>query len=695
MKKAILFCLMFTNSLVIASPLQLEEVVVTAQRKAELLQEVPLSLSVLSEEDLDSRQIETVKQLLTNSPNVIGNNNLATASALSVFIRGVGTTENLATAETSVGVYVDGVYVARQGFNNFALHDVESVEVLRGPQGVLYGRNTNGGAIKINLNKPTFHNLMTNNVSYGAVDYIYGDSVINTSINENLAVRFNLSAYQHDGFVTAPYLNRDVNDGDGRSGRLAVRYKDDNIDVNLSADYSKVSTNGNFQVDIGGILTPRPSDLFTTLSTFNAMNNNETRGAVLNVTYNSDYFELQSITGYRKLNQFINSDASGQPVSLFTFYQDQQSEQVSQEVQVVGNVFNNLSYVGGVYFFKENADVYLNDILRTAPTANALIASKIFSVDIENYAAYGQLEYVLNKVTFAAGLRYTSEDRDLSIIQTSNNPSSLFNFNTNALNARGVATRKTYSDTTPRLSVSYKVNDNAFLYGSYTEGFRAGGWTGRAVRVDQFVNFNPEKVQTIESGLKLNGANWRFNSAVFNTKYTDLFNTLPINGVFTVQTANAKIEGLETEGSWLVTDWLNVYGSVGLLDTKYTGNRPANLATELQRAPEVQVKVGAKVMWKNLVLNVGAYDASEYRLTPANLAVTAPALAGRGIELTKVPVVVDTSLTWSPNRQLSLTLACTNCFDREFVEGAVYVGQWAGAWAGDSQMWSVTLTQQL
>jgi iron complex outermembrane receptor protein len=270
MKKAILFCLIFTNSLVVASPPQLEEVVVTAQRKVELLQEVPLSLSVLSEEDLDSRQIETVKQLLTNSPNVIGNNNLATASALSVFIRGVGTTENLATAETSVGVYVDGVYVARQGFNNLALHDVESVEVLRGPQGVLYGRNTNGGAIKINFNKPTFENVMTNNVSYGAVDYIYGDSVINTPINENLAVRFNLSAYQYDGFVTAPYLNRDVNDGDGRSGRLAARYKDDNIDVNLSVDYSKVSTNGNFQVDIGGILTARPPDLFTTLSTFNA-----------------------------------------------------------------------------------------------------------------------------------------------------------------------------------------------------------------------------------------------------------------------------------------------------------------------------------------------------------------------------------------------------------------------------------------
>lgn len=198
----------------------------------------------------------------------------------------------------------------------------------------------------------------------------------------------------------------------------------------------------------------------------------------------------------------------------------------------------------------------------------------------------------------------------------------------------------------------------------------------------------------MEAGLKLNGSSWRLNTSVFDTKYTDLFNTLTINGVFTAQTANAKIQGLETEGSWLVTDWLNVYGSVGLLDTKYTGNRPANLATELQRAPDVQVKVGAKVMWNNLVWNVGAYDASEYRLTPANLAVTAPAIAGKGLELTNVPVLVDSSLTWSLNETSSLTFACTNCFDKEFVEGAAYVGQWVGAWAGDARMWSVTFSQK-
>ena len=693
MKKLLMVLSLFATS--VAGAANLEEVVVTAQRKAESLQEVPLSASVLTQEDLDARQIDVVKQLLTNSPNLLGNNNLATATALSVFIRGVGTTENLATAETSVGVYVDGVYMARQGFNNLGLHDVESVEVLRGPQGVLYGRNTNGGALKINLTKPTFEKEMAYNVSYGDVEYRYGDIIVNAPLSNNLAVRVNGSAYKYNGFVDAINLNKEVNDGEGKAGRLAVRYVNELVDVNLSADYSKISTNGNFNTDIAGVLNPKPSSLFTTLSRVDAINSNETQGVVLNVTYGDpDSFEVQSITGYRMLDQVINSDVSGQPVSLYTFYQDQESKQLSQEIQFVGKLTDNISYVGGLYYFDEQAKVYLTDSLKTAPTAAPLNLAKNFNVDITNHAAYGQVEYTWNKLTFTAGARYTSEDRTLDIVQTSNSVVPLFNFNTALLKARGVATSKTYSDTTPRFGVDYKLNSHVFAYASYTEGFRAGCWTGRATRVDQYINFNPENVETIEAGLKLDGGFWRLHTSVFSTDYVDLFNTLTVNGVFTVQTADAKIKGLETEGQWQVNSWLNVYGSVGLLDSEYVGARPANLAAELQRAPEYQAKVGAKVNFGKFVWNVGAYDVSEYRLTPANLAVTAPALANKGIELTDPPVLVDTSLVWSMNDSSSLTFACTNCLDEEFVEGGVYVGQWAGAWAGDARMWSVTFSQK-
>lgn len=690
MKKLLLF-LLFTQA---ATAAELQEVVVTAQRKAQNIQDVPVSVSVLTAEDLDSRQVDVVKQLLTNSPNLLGNNNLATSTALSVFIRGVGTTENLATAETSVGVYVDGVYIARQGFNNLGLSDVESVEILRGPQGVLYGRNTNGGAVKINLMKPQQDDTLSYSVSYGEANYMSADVIANKAINDSTSLRVNFGAYEYDGFVFAKNLNKDVNGSDSYGGRLALRHTNDLVDINVSADYYKVNTDGNYQTDIAGVLNPKPTSLFTTLSTFPAFNTNETSGVSINVLFGDvDSLEVQSITGYRKLDQQLSSDVSGQPVSLYNFLQDQMSEQVSQEFQFVGKLTNNINFVGGVYYFNEQADVSLRDDLKTTPTAAVLTLSKVFDVEVTNYAAYAQLEYQWNNLTLTAGARYTTEDRSLNIVQTSNSTVPVFSFNNAGLNARGVVTDKSYSDTTPRVSVSYEISDNATAYASYTEGFRAGGWTGRALRVDQYVNFNPEYVKTKEVGLKLNGSNWRWNTTLFVTDYEDLFNTLTVNGAFAVQTADAEIRGLESEGSILVNDWLSVYGSVGKLDAKYVGTRPANLASELQRAPDLQAKVGLKAEVNNLVWNVGAYRVSEYRLTPANLAVTAPSLANRGIDVTGPHTIIDSSLTYTLNNS-SLTLACVNCADKTFVEGAAYIGQYAGAWMGDSRWFSLTFSQK-
>lgn len=691
MKKLLLMFLVFAQ---VASAAELQEVVVTAQRKVQNIQDVPVSVSVLTAEDLDARQVDVVKQLLTNSPNLLGNNNLATSTALSVFIRGVGTTENLATAETSVGVYVDGVYVARQGFNNLALSDVESVEVLRGPQGVLYGRNTNGGAVKINLVKPQQEDSLAYSIGYGEANYKSADIIANKAINDTTALRVNFGAHDYGGFVFAKNLNKDVNGSDSYGGRLALRHTNDLFDLNVSADYHKVNTNGNYQTDIAGVLNPKPTSLFTTLSTVEAFNSNVTGGVSLNLVFgNADTLEVQSITGYRKLDQQLSSDVSGQPVSLYTFTQDQVSDQVSQELQFIGKVTNNISFVGGLYYFNEQADVSLRDDLKTTPTAAVLTLSKVFDVEVTNYAAYAQLEYQWNKWALAAGARYTTEDRKLNIVQTSNSTVPLFTFNNASLKARGVATDKTYSDTTPRVSVSYEISDNATAYASYTEGFRVGGWTGRALRVDQYVNFDPEFVTTKEVGLKLSGSNWRLNTTVFTTDYENFFNTLTVNGAFTVQTADAKIKGLETEGNLLVSDWLSVYGSVGKLDAEYVGTRPANLASELQRAPDLQVKVGAKVELGNVTWNVGAYRVSEYRLTPANLAFTAPALANRGIDVTGPNTIIDSSLSYTMGNS-TLTLACTNCTDEHYVEGAAYIGQWAGAWMGDSRFVTLTFSQK-
>lgn len=672
----------------------LDEVIVTAQRRLQNIQDVPMSVTVITQTDLSAKQIDTTKQLLTNSPNVIGNNNLGQQQALTLFIRGVGTTENLATADTSVGVYVDGVYISRQGFNNLQLLDVDSVEILRGPQGTLYGRNTNGGAIKIAHTKPNWDQQAEFTAGYGRANYIYGDAIINAPINDNLSVRYNLGANKSDGLVRAVNLNKNVNDGTNMTGRIAARYVMGQLDINLQGDYSKSYTNGNFQTDIAGIITPRPTNLFTTLSTYDAYNRGEQYGGNLNIAIPlGDSGTFESITGYRNIDQTITSDASGEPPGLSIFYQHQVSKQISQEFQVSGNLSSNIDYLGGVYVLDEDAVVYLADTLRQSPTQASLNLYKDFNVVNTNYAAYGDIKYTWNKTTVQAGARYSDESKVLDITQTSNNTQQLYNFNTQQLNARGVGTNNHYSSTTPKLSIQYKFNNNATLYAQYVLGYRAGGWTGRATRVDQYVSFQPEKARTYEAGLKANGSGWVINTALFATDYTNFFNTLTVNGAFTVQPADARINGLEIEGKYNVYPWLQFYGSLGLLDGKYKANRPINLATELQRAPKYQSKVGTKANWNNFEFNISAYAVAKYRLTPANLLVTAPALANSGVEVTGPYKLVDSKVTWT-NNNTSINIQCTNCFNKHYVEGGVFVGQWAGAWMGSPLMWSINVNQR-
>ena len=147
--------------------LMLEEVIVTAERRESTLQDVPLAVSAFDANEIERRQAFNVKDVVNNVPNLLGANNVGQGSATTVFLRGVGTTESIVTVDTAMGFYLDDVYIARQGVNNFSLYDVERVEVLRGPQGTLYGRNTNAGAINVVTTKPQDSNEASGEFSYG------------------------------------------------------------------------------------------------------------------------------------------------------------------------------------------------------------------------------------------------------------------------------------------------------------------------------------------------------------------------------------------------------------------------------------------------------------------------------------------------------------------------------------------------
>jgi len=687
---------------VASDPAVLEEITVTAQRRAESLQTSPIAITAIDPAIIERRQILDTKQVVFNVPNLTGNSNVGQTTATTFFMRGVGTTENLATADTSVGLYVDDIYVARQAVNNFNLADVERIEVLRGPQGTLYGRNTNGGAIKIVTKKPSAEeelNLRAAVGNYGRSEFRLSG---NGSLGGDLYGRVNVLVQNGSGIIRNRTRNTDVNDLEYQGVRVALRYApSEAFEANFAYDFSRDETNGGYASDIAGVRRARTSSLFEVVTDFDNKGLAKTHGGHLNLSWQLDNgFSVQSITGFRDTSQDLRLDLSDQAPSLYTLLQNQENRQISQELQASGSLSDALRLTAGAYYFSESTDVVMTDII--APNNFA----KVFDVDSQSTAVFGQIEYTVGAVTLLAGARYTKDDRDLNLRQTSTIPGALFNFDSAALAARGAAGQdinpnRSFSEVTPKIGVNWEINEQLFAYAAYTEGFRSGGWAGRAVRADQYVNFNPENVESIELGVKstLAGGRARWNTSVFRMDYTDLFNTLILNNIWAVQTADARIQGLETELTVRANTYVDVFANVGILDTEYVGNRPLNLADELQRAPKYQGKVGASVQYPmqggTLLLNGDVFFTDDYIVSPANLAFTTPVLP-KGVSQVNAFSLLNASIgyRWGEDRY-EAAVSCTNCLDKEYFEAGTYTPNFATVYPGAPRLYRLTVSAKL
>ena len=238
------------------------DIVVTAQRREERLQDVPIAVTAFSGDQLEARQVNTVVDLMSTVPNLHASNNIGQGSATTAFIRGVGETESIITVDTPVGFYLDDVYIGRQGVNNSALFDIERVEVLRGPQGTLYGRNTSAGAIKIVTRQPSFDALEgVGEFSFGRFDTWQLRGSVGAPVATNLAFRVSALVGDSAGDGFNRTLDRQVNGSEVLGFRPAVRWAiTEDVEFNLSGDWSRQEQNGRYGVDIAGILRP-PSGL--------------------------------------------------------------------------------------------------------------------------------------------------------------------------------------------------------------------------------------------------------------------------------------------------------------------------------------------------------------------------------------------------------------------------------------------------
>lgn len=693
----------------------LEEIIVTARKREEGLQSAPISISAFTGEGLDYRGVTKIDQIADFTPNLTFQNNPGdggSSASAAIYIRGIGQNDFVPTVEPGVGLYIDGVYVARSVGSILDLVDIERIEVLRGPQGTLFGRNTVGGAISVTTKKP-------DDIPGGKAELTAGSSrridfrgTINVPLSDSFFTRLSIGSFNRDGYVKRSFDNKDLGNEDILTGQAAFRWlASDNLELNLSFDGTRDHNNGAPMVTTALIMPGQPGYLDTFMALNNVLalgdpfscfapenlnvpscyntrfiqadeninggtaahfSNTDLWGVNLTADWKLDSIAIKSITAYRKLDSTFARDIDESPLLIGHVWDSLDQTQFSQELQVLGDSFGGrLTWIGGLYYFEEHAD-NVNKLQFTV--ANFLSGGK---VDSTSWAAFGQATYAITEqFKLTAGMRYTEDDKTFlpdSVITAVNVPPYIFPFPVGTPILPHEKAKNNISEWTPMLNLSYQVSDGLMLYASYSEGFKSGGFTQRVFPPEPTIpTFDPEFVKTYEAGFKYSSSNnkIRLNGAAFYTKYDDLqllITNLSRVGPFTANAAKAQITGFELELSAAPgAGWL-FEGGIGYLDPKYKkvdqGALGITLDSKFQRISDWTLS-GAISKDFNLAAGgsvVPRLDWS-YRSSFYNNALNSPEIKQSGYHL------LNATITWhSPSDNLQLIAGVTNLTDKRYM----------------------------
>ena len=608
----------------------LEEIMVTARRIEERLQDTPISVSAFTGDNLERRQIFSTKNLKQVTPNLQFTSDTALAgnnASSTIFIRGIGQTDPTSSVDPGVGLYIDDVYMGQSLGGTMDFRDIAGVQVLRGPQGTLFGKNTVGGAILLTTKEPGDEFGGNFKVGFGSDNLRDAFLAVDAPISDQLKTRFTFGSRNQDGYVTRIQTGEDLGDTNTYTATAKIVWTPtDRFKAKAQFDYTHSDENGNpfvfaasnesatFQrvasQDAGcpGVVFPvsGPVPLIADDRCANDFQNkgpyknNGTYplkslllnwGTSLHLTYDlNEAITLKSITSYRNLNWKGIRDADNTPLTILHTDYNSKGHQMSQEVQFLYDV-DPLQGVIGFYYFEEKTDdlvyVQLND-----PTPGVQEDSDNNITDNSNWAVFSQWTYdVNNHLALTAGGRYT-EDTKGSIPDQ-------FNYVNPAAKYLPVQLYEdTFSSFTFSGTISYRWNEQALTYFSYSEGFKGGGWNSHfntcqvlvpcaaqlglvggpplanaqaaAAVFPQVHSFGPEEATTYEIGFKLDllDNSLRLNGAVFTTDYTDLQFTYR-SGVapYLANAGKASIDGFELEATWVPTDNWMFTGGLGYLDT--------------------------------------------------------------------------------------------------------------------------------
>ncbi|MFQ5533438.1 MAG: TonB-dependent receptor [Sphingomonadales bacterium] len=621
------------DSAAAASGFFIEEITVTSRKREENLQDTPISVAAFTENDLRVRQIEASDKLTQVTPNLQYSSQAPSSgsnASSQIFIRGIGQTEFLPSTDPGVGLYIDGVYMARTVGGTLDFLDLDRIEILRGPQGTLFGRNTIGGAISIHSKRPANEFGGDVEVTLGKDNRREFRGNVDVPITDNFRTKLSFSKRDRDGYVTRLSDGLDLGDDDTLGFRVsAVWEPTDNFDVFMAFDYNKEAENGAPQVFnsiASGNLFARVSSAragcpapgtelddprcannrwqagpFATNSTFPLISTLEGWGLNLTLNWDLGFMNVKSITAYRDMEWLASRDADNTPFAILHTRNDDTQEQFSQELQFSGDALDSkLHWLVGLYYFDETAtDDYFVEI-----TFGQFNTGGVAKADTK--AAFAQATYdVTDDLSLTAGLRYTDETKEFLPIQFALT-TYVFPVGPSELNAAGdmfvhpvtgelfpliptgtaaivpagtiffeqVNHKKSVSDATPMASINYRWSDDVMTYFTYSEGFKSGGFNARNVKPNPggLPEFEPETARTYELGAKtdLFDGKLRLNGAAFRTSYNNLqFIVREDFAPITFNAGKARIQGFELEYTWIPTPDLQVTGGVGYIDAKY------------------------------------------------------------------------------------------------------------------------------
>lgn len=595
---------------------RLEEIVVTsARRRAEDVQDVPIAVSILTDKFLEDNNIMDLGDISNVVPNAVVSAGRATNSTIIAYVRGLGQNDPLWGFEPAVGIYMDDVFIARPQGALLDVYDVQSIEVLRGPQGTLYGKNTLAGAIKYNTRDIVGDTYARTDVTVGSYSQLDVKGSASTGITDNFYIGGSIAYLSRDGYGSVkdsgtprPYnkVGDDVSNKDLLAARInATWLLGDNTKLKFNADTVKDDSHSVGSRRLNDNWGPAMKGRYNTQTDLPVSADSvKMTGASLKLESElNENWDMKLIGAYRKGETlgYIDFEALNQPA--FNVLGQYDDNQTSFEAQ-----FNyqgdRLAAVMGAFYFDGDACGTYDAVLGLFGITSLVDGC----VNTKSISVYADASYALtDKWNLSVGGRWNQDDKKASVFAAtylgvltgyetafdpSNMPANLLLLSVDS----DYTNSNTFDDFTPRVSVDYTINDNMMTYASYTNGFKSGGFDMRgnqAAYPDTVDGYDSESVDSYEIGLKTTSLDGRliFNVTAFYADYTDVQITtqqfVEINGIPTnataVQNAGQQInKGLELEAVWSVNEFFRLSGMLGFLDadiTEFLTSDPNNPGT--------------------------------------------------------------------------------------------------------------------